>query len=201
MQRLTSSCCTRLSSFCCTRLSSSQCKLLLCLFLPSSCTEWNGPAQVEEINDQRWSSQLNWYLLQSLATCLWSTEATSLSVTWICNEPWEWGRWGSSCSSQKTSEDQCVILRARFGRCSDEWRSVCAIASSLWPLFWWVKISVCYCKLALAAVLMSEDQCVLLRAHFGRCSDLITFGTDIIRTLPQLRSLLLAQSGGYSETL
>ena len=64
-----------------------------------------------------------------------------------------------------------------------------------------MKISVCYCKLALAAVLMSEDQCVLLRAHFGRCSDLITFGTDIIRTLPQLRSLLLAQSGGYSETL
>ena len=42
-----------------------------------------------------------------------------------------------------------------------------------------VKISVCYCELALAAVLMSEDQCVLLRAHFGRCSDLITFGTDI----------------------
>ena len=119
MQRLTSSCCTRLSSFCCTRLSSSQCKLLLCLFLPPSCTEWSGPAQVEEINDQRWSSQLNWYLLQSLATCLWSTEATSLSVTWICNEPWEWGRWGSSCSSQKTSEDQCVLLRARFGHCSD----------------------------------------------------------------------------------
>ena len=119
MQRLTSSCCTRLSSFCCTRLSSSQCKLLLCLFLPPSCTEWSGPAQVEEINDQRWSSQLNWYLLQSLATCLWSTEATSLSVTWICNEPWEWGRWGSSCSSQKTSEDQCVLLRAHFGRCSD----------------------------------------------------------------------------------
>jgi len=152
MQRLTSSCCTRLSSFCCTRLSSSQCKLLLCLFLPPSCTEWSGPAQ-------------------SLATCLWSTEATSLSVTWICNEPWEWGRWGSSCSSQKTSEDQCVLLRARFGRCSDEWRSVCAIASLLWPLFWWVKISVCYCKLALAAVLMSEDQCVLLQARFGRCSD------------------------------
>ena len=42
-----------------------------------------------------------------------------------------------------------------------------------------MKISVCYCKLALAAVLMSEDQCVLLRAHFGRCSDLTTFGTDI----------------------
>ena len=42
-----------------------------------------------------------------------------------------------------------------------------------------MKISVCYCKLALAAVLMNEDQCVLLRAHFGRCSDLITFGTDI----------------------
>ena len=41
------------------------------------------------------------------------------------------------------------------------------------------KTDVCYCKLALAAVLMSEDQCVLLRAHFGRCSDLITFGTDI----------------------
>ena len=38
---------------------------------------------------------------------------------------------------------------------------------------------MCYCELALAAVLMSEDQCVLLRAHFGRCSDLITFGTDI----------------------
>ena len=34
-----------------------------------------------------------------------------------------------------------------------------------------VKISVCYCELALAAVLMSEDQCVLLRARFGRCSD------------------------------
>jgi len=34
-----------------------------------------------------------------------------------------------------------------------------------------VKISVCYCELALAAVLMSEDQCVLLQACFGRCSD------------------------------